>query len=47
MMDRDGFTAQVLYPNVAVFGARNLMDIDSEIHLEIVRAYNDPRRMVE
>ena len=40
-MDRYGFTAQVLYPNVAVFGARNLMDIDSEIHLGIVRAYND------
>lgn len=56
IMDKYGIWAQVLYPNVAGFGAGKMLTIgDSELMLECVRAYNDflaeyasvdPRRFV-
>jgi predicted TIM-barrel fold metal-dependent hydrolase len=41
MMDEDGIAAQVLYPNVAVFGAKTILRLDPEVQLAIVRTYND------
>jgi hypothetical protein len=41
-MDEDGIWAQVLYPNVAGFGAGRLLTLrDPEIMLACVQAYND------
>lgn len=41
-MDQAGIWAQVLYPNVAGFGAQRFLNMnDSRLQLECVRAYND------
>jgi uncharacterized protein len=41
-MDEYGVQAQLLYPNLALFGANTLVDLhDPELQLECVRAYND------
>ena len=41
MMDEEGIAAQVLYPNVAVFGAKTILRLNPEVQLAIVRTYND------
>ena len=42
VMDDYGIQAQVLYPNVAVFDAKNLLRMgDSELQLRCIQAYND------
>jgi len=42
LMDQEGVFAQVLYPNVAGFGAQRFLEIkDPELMLECVHAYND------
>jgi predicted TIM-barrel fold metal-dependent hydrolase len=41
-MDEYGIHAQVLYPNVALFGASMLLELkDSRLQLDCARAYND------
>lgn len=41
-MDEEDIYAQILYPNVAGFGAQRFLDLkDPELMLECVRAYND------
>ncbi|GAA2403049.1 amidohydrolase family protein [Actinomadura vinacea] len=41
-MDQYGIQAQVLYPNVALFDARRLLEMDDEeLQLGCIRAYND------
>ena len=41
-MDADGIHAQLLYPNIALFGSQLLQGVgDPEAQLEYVRAYND------
>jgi predicted TIM-barrel fold metal-dependent hydrolase len=55
VMDEMGIAAQVLYPNVAGFGAYHFRNLPPELGVECVRAYNDflvdwiapdPRRFV-
>jgi predicted TIM-barrel fold metal-dependent hydrolase len=55
VMDEMGIAAQVLYPNVAGFGAYHFRNLPGQLALECVRAYNDfllewiapdPRRFV-
>ena len=42
LMDEYGIHAQVLYPNVAVFDAKNIIGMkDPELQLGCIRAYND------
>jgi predicted TIM-barrel fold metal-dependent hydrolase len=42
LMNDEGVYSQVLYPNVAGFGAQRFLDLkDAELRLECVRAYND------
>jgi uncharacterized protein len=42
MMDDYGVSAQLLYPNVAVFNAKTILGIDdATLQLDCVRAYND------
>ena len=41
MMDGYGIFAQILYPNVAVFGGRDLMKTDPAVRLAAVQIYND------
>src|SRR4051794_15609466 len=44
LMDDYGIYAQILYPNVAGFGAGRFLEVgkgDSEFALELIRAYND------
>jgi predicted TIM-barrel fold metal-dependent hydrolase len=44
LMDDYGIYAQILYPNVAGFGAGRFLEVgkgDSELALELIRAYND------
>ena len=42
VMDKFGIRAQVLYPNVGLFGAKTILELDSaELALDLVRAYND------
>jgi uncharacterized protein len=42
MMDRYGVHAQILYPNVAVFDAKSILELrDHELQLACIRAYND------
>lgn len=41
-MDANGIHAQMLYPNVAVFNAKTILDMNEpDLHLEMIRAYND------
>ena len=42
VMDEYGVQAQVLYPNVAVFDAKNILSMgDTELQLRCIQAYND------
>jgi len=42
VMDDYGVQAQVLYPNVAVFDAKNILSMgDTELQLRCIQAYND------
>ena len=40
-MDEYGIHAQVLYPNVALFNSSLLVEVDEDLTLEFLRAYND------
>jgi predicted TIM-barrel fold metal-dependent hydrolase len=42
LMDHYGIRAQLLYPNVAVFDAKSILEMkDTELQLAMIRAYND------
>jgi uncharacterized protein len=42
LMDTYGIQSQILYPNVAVFDARSILQMkDPELQLDCIRAYND------
>lgn len=40
-MDDDGIFAQVLYANIGLFHTARMSSVDQQLHLDIVRAYND------
>lgn len=41
LMDRYGIHSQLLYPNVAGFGGGNFANLDTELALLLIQAYND------